>query len=330
LIDTKVFTSIDKCDKNWSDHFLLSDLIQTVFEPVESVEVERLAVKPSPLSSRNLFHRRQSVKLLKDLQVQYVLHSSVANVITIPSLASYQRVSTFLIQIRRAKYMLEHRSLFQVHGGRPDATLQERTLNQLLHRNLLLFVNILYNHLTSLVIEEAGSRLRQDLSNAPDIDAMVAAQSKYCKDLEDACLTSKNLKLIRDAIISILDLCIRFSDLSTPQTQTKSRRSSDADAHSFASATSHQRRPRCRRRNEEEVESASDGEVESEDGEGYSAFIVPEQSTLVDQLGKVRVEFETHLGFVVAGLNSIGRVGSEQGRYWEILGSRLDWKRGTS
>jgi gamma-tubulin complex component 5 len=328
LVDTKVFTSIDRCDKNWSDHFLLGDLIQTVFEPVKSVEVERLAVKSSPQSSRNLSHRRQSVKLLKDLQIQYVLHLFVSNVITIHSLASYQRVSTFLTQIRRARYMLEHRSLFQVRGGRPDATLQERSLNQLLHHNLLLFTNILYNHLTSLVIEEAGSRLRQNLSDAADIDAMVAAHTKYCKHLEDACLTSKNLKPIRDAIISVLDLCIRFSDLNTPQTQTKSRRSSDTAARSFASATSHQRR---RRRRNEEVDSASDdGEVESEDGEGYSTFIVPEESSLVDQLRKVRTGFEKHRSFVVAGLNSIGRVGGEQGRYWEILGSRLDWKRGRS
>ncbi len=320
LVDTKLFTAIDRCDKNWNDRFLLRALLQTVLEPIESVELERLALKPKFFLSRNLAHRRQSVKLLKDFSLQYILHWSVANVITIPSLISYSRVSTFLTQIRRARYMLERRSLFQVRRGRPNATPQERSLNQLLHHNLLLFINILYSHLTTLVIAEANSRLRQDLANAADIDAMIAAHSKYCNELEETCLTSKNLKPIHNEIISILDLCIRFSDLNSP---TKSRRSSDADAHSYVSATSHQRRRRG-----DEADSSSDDGGGSDEGDGYSAFILPEKSSLVEQLRKVRDEFEKHLSFVVAGLNSIGRV-REEGTYWKILGSRLDWKRST-
>lgn len=320
FIDSKLFTAIDRRDKSWHDRFLLGNLLKTVFELSDCVDVERLSVKPSANPLRNLPYRWQSVKLLRELRIQYALPWSVANVITRASLATYQKVSTLLTQIRRARYMLERRCFFQVRGGQPGADLRARNLNQLIHHDLLLVVNILYDHLTGLVIEEGNSRLRQDLTNAVDIDAMIAAHNKYCDGLEDACLISKRLKPIHDEIVSILDLCIRLSDLNN---LTK-RRSSDADVHSYVSANSHQRD----RHRDDGEEDSSDEEGQSEDGEGYSTFIVPEESSLEDQLRKVRGELDKHLSFVVAGLKSIEV--AEQGSSWEILGSRLHWKRNSS
>jgi gamma-tubulin complex component 5 len=330
LIDTKIFTAIDRCDRGWNDRFLLGDLLQTVFEPIESVQAERLTILSSSHPSKDLSRRRQSVKLLRDLRIQDALPWSVANVITRASLTTYQRISTFLTQTRRARYVLERRSLFQVRRGRPGADQQERNLNQSLHRSLLLFINILYDHLTSLVIEEANTELHKKLTNAIDIDAMIAAHNRYCSTLEDACLTSKKFKPIHSEIIAILDLCIRFSDLNNPtQTPGSSDADADADADSYVSATSHQYRRRRHRPNQaQEATSSSDDDVESDDGgEGYSTFIVPEESTLIEQLRKVGKELETHRAFVVAGLGSIGRVGEQEGGGWEILARRLGWEK---
>ncbi len=335
LVDTKVFTGIDRCDVGWNDRFLLGDLLQTVFEPIESVEVERLAVISSSRSLTNLSRGRQSVKLLEKLQVHYALPWSIANVIDKTSLITYQNTSTFLTQIRRARYMLERRSLFQVRSGRPDAERYERNLNQLLHHSLLLFVNTLYDHLTSLVIEKANRELHQHLFDAIDIDAMIAAHKNYRRLLEDACLISKNLKPIHNGILSILDLCIRYSDLNSPTKITKSSHpdaDDDADADSYTSATSHQSRRRHRHRlpaptRGEISSSEEDSESDDGDGEGYSTFIVPEESTLGEQLRKVRAGFQKHRSFIVAGLNSIGRVGEgEREASWEILGRRLAWE----
>lgn len=319
LVDAKLFNAIDRCNKTWCDRFLLGDYLRSSFAPIECIEADRLSVISTPYPSRNMSHRRQSVKLLKDLRIQYTLPWSIANIITRASFATYYRISTLLIQIRRARFMLERRCLLEVRSGRLSASLQETNLNHLLHHDLLLFVNTLYSHLTNLVIEQATSRLRQDFTNAPEIDAMTTAHSEFCHQLEDACLTSKKLKQIHDELISILDLCIRFSDLNNPSTTQTRRPSSDVDVNSFISATSHQRR-----RDRKVVIDDSSSEGESSDGEGYSTFIVPEESTLLVQLKKLRGEFDSHLSFIVAGLKSIGMV-EERGSSWEILGSRLDW-----
>jgi gamma-tubulin complex component 5 len=324
IIDTKVFASIDRCEKSWNDRFLIGDLLQNVFEPIGGVEVERLAVMPSINPSRNMPHRRRSVKLLRDLRIQYTLPWAVANVIRRLSLSTYQRISTLLAQVRRARFVLNRRCLLQVRTGRLDADSQERNLNLELHHNFLIFVNTIYDHLTSFVIDEANKILHGKLTNAIDIDAMIAAHTKYCKDLEDACLISKELKPIHDELIAVLDLCIRLSDLNTP-TPTRLR-SSDADAHSYVSATSQQlRRRRRERENPSSEEEEDDGGSDAE--EGYSTFIIPEESdSLVQQLRKIKTEFKKQVTFLVAGLESIGRA-SEQGSNWEILAARLNWKR---
>lgn len=322
LIDIKIFAAIDRCDRNWNDRFVIKDLLQTAFGPSQSAEIERFAVKLSSRPSRNMPHRRLSVKLLKDLRIQFTLPWSIANIINRTSLARYQTVSTFLTQIRRARYMLERRSLLEVRSGRLADTEQERNLVQSLHHDLLLFINILYDHLTTLVIEEANAKLRQALSDAADIDGMTNAHNKYSSDLEDACLASKKLRPIQDKIVSILDLCIRYSDLNTPAKKCQaSDADADADALSFVSATSY---PRGRPRNEEG--DFSEDDVESDDAEGYSTFVVPDESSLVDQLHRLREEYQKHLSFVVAGLNSMGSV-REQGGFWGMLASRLHWRR---
>jgi gamma-tubulin complex component 5 len=347
MIDAKLFTSIDKCNKSWNDRFLLQDHLQTIFEPIGSVEIDCLVVRSSPRLPRNMAHRRQSVKLLQDLRIQYKLHWSIANVLTTPSISSYQRISTFLTQIRRARYTLERRNLFQIHTNKPDSTRQEQSLNLTLHRNLLLFTNTLYSHLTTLVIEASTSTLHQSLTNAPHIDAMISAHNKYCQTLEAGCLTSKKLKPIHDTIIEILDLCIRFSDLNNPTpsttTTTRNRSRASSDANSYISATSHQHHRRRRRHNQEEPPSPSSEEDEDEDasppstdeqeegeGEGYSTFTLslsPSEASTLHHLLQITVAFERNISFLVAGLRGIAgvSVGGEAGAvYWDVLAARLD------
>jgi gamma-tubulin complex component 5 len=369
LIDSKIFTAIDKCNKNWNDRYLIGDLLQTVFKPVDSVEVDRLAVKASARISRNLAQRRQSVRLLQDLQIQYKLHWSIANVITASSLTSYSRVSTFLTQIRRARYMLERRSLTQVRQGTPNAPPQHHQLNLLLHHHLLLFTNTLYSHLTTLTIQQSLSTLHRALTHAPDIAAMLTAHTHYCTKLEESCLTAKKLQPIHDEIIAILDLCIRFSDLNNPHAAAAAaknkghhRRSSTA-AHSYVSATSHQhRRPRRgggggggegeggRERIEADDTDETSANESASESEGYSTFTIPAAAAdhpsqeappllLLAPLRTLRREFSRHIAFVVAGLAGIVRAGAgaaanspntTTASSWEVLGLRLEGLDGKS
>ena len=217
-IDLKIFTALDKCDKTWNDQYILRNLVRGIFGQVECIDAARLSVKSAPFSTSTLALRRKSVTILDELHINYALHWSVANVLVKTSRDSYQRISAFLMQIRRARYSLEsHSSLFLTSiawkGGISNGSGTPRRDSCLLHHRLQCFINDVYDHLTNFVLEEAYRELRNDLVNAIDLDGMRAAHNSYCAHLEHACLTSSMTRCILDHVVSVLDLCIQFSDL---------------------------------------------------------------------------------------------------------------------
>lgn len=336
-IDTRFFIAIDRCDKHWSDRYLVQEILQTAYAPISSIDTTRISIKDQPKPSRNMAKRRQSVRLLAELRIDYTLPWHVANILTRPSLTTYRHLCTFLLQIRRVKYLLERRTLQQVftstsHPGTPPA---DKALNLFLLHTLLILTNTLYDHLTTSIILPATTTLHVALLHAIDIDAMIAAHATFCSNLEHACLLTPALRPLHDALLAILDLGVRFSDLNNQTPNPPADVSSDAgDAESWVSARSRRRQPR--RREGLEVDSEEEEEDEVDDGEGFSTFIVPEESSLVEQLEKVGVGVEEKRRFVVGGLRGLGRSeglgkgvkwGAGVVSGWEMLADRLGWEK---
>ena len=209
-------------------------------------------------------------------------------------------------------------------NARLDSDLAQQNVSRALHQKLLLFGNVLYNHLTALVIDSSTLLMKARMRQASTVDEMTRVHTLYISDLEKACLTAKRLTPIRDAIVSILDLGIRFADIVTTPPGGRLADDDDADARSFRSAAS---RPRMRtRRDDEDSEHEDDDDEDASEGdEGYSTFIVLDELSPTDEFRRMSREFERHLAFIIAGLKSLGRVDGEES--WDILAGRLDWKQ---
>jgi hypothetical protein len=173
---------------------------------------------------------------------------------------------------------------------------------------------------------------------------------QYVSALEHACLSSKRIKPLRDALISILDLCIRFSDMVTSavtntglETTTREVGDGDFEASSFISAQSRRRRRRRRsgkNTSAGDIASCSDEDDDDNDedgvGEGYSTFVFDEDTSLGKEISKLRSEIQRHGGFLVAGLRAVARssttgrrgVGDarefEVGEQFELLADSLE------
>ena len=325
-IDAKIFGRIDACNESWNDRFLTSELFHDRFEG-KSIDFDRVVVHAKHTSSRKMTTRRQSVKLLGDLSLEYVLSWPLANIMPQSTMASYRRIALLLMQIRRARFALVRRAHFFVHNGLLYLDSGERKFAQGLQHSLLLFTDVLYDHLTASVIEPAGSRLKRGLEDSLDVEAMITISKKYATELEEACLTQKKFAALHDAIVTILDLCLRFSDVVSMPTSVAGRRSSDFETSSFVSAASHRRR-RKRRQQEDLSSDEADGEEVSE-GEGYSSFVVLEDTTPSEEVHRIQQQFQRQHHFLVAALRGIFASGgkSEQGLSWELLADRLNWKQ---
>ncbi|KAL4995367.1 Spc98 family-domain-containing protein [Aspergillus recurvatus] len=338
-IDAKIFDLIDRRKGGWSDRFLLTELAQTSFGSLPFIDPTRLIVR----SAKGSDNRSRSVKILSSLSFDYILPWPVANIITKDGIAAYQRVSTFLMQIRRAKYtIVKQRLQYFHHDSNQTKSSRGRTLSYAIRHNLLWFLNVLYGHLTGFVISYTTQLLHKSLSNANDVDAMIAAHRSSMACLEEQCLLSKNLQQLHQATLTILDLCISFADLhatrSQHQTQhldptrTPRRQAPGKPFKTGLSPTPRQTRYEYSYGDEEETDegsdeadSGSDEEDESEDHDPPHRRSSLHESQYVQSLRDIQEQFNRLVAFLAAGLKGIGRV---DGQFrWEMLAEKLEWRK---
>ena len=218
FIESSLYASLDRNLSTWNDRFLVSDLLE---EALPFLDHDRIIVQSAPTSSREIRSGRKSVKILEALAIDYILPWPVANIILPDSLASYRRVGLLLSQIRRAKYALE-RHMF------PQLRNTSRTV-QATFSTLHAFMEVLYSHLTTCIIHPLTTRLQLDLIACSTVDEMIETHQTYVHTLEHACLTAKNLKVLRDTVIALLDICVGFAlsnlrEAATPEAMTKLRK----------------------------------------------------------------------------------------------------------
>ena len=320
-LEARIFEKLDKGSPTWNDKYLLQDLLESIYAIPGAVivDVGQIRINVKHLGRARLERQRRSVAILENLSFDYLPPWPVANIIPNGSRNSYRRVALFLMQIRRARFSLERQCHEAVMTRSLDMNHGDHCLAQKTHCNLLHFVNVLYDHLTSLVINSTTLQMRKKLSQAVDIDEMIQVHENYMVDLEEGCLVAKRIAPVRVAIVAVLDLCIRFSDVVTTPSQT---RLPDHEARSFVSAVS---RPQRRHRGGNSVADSSEEDEDEEDEaqEGFSTFVTFDEATYQGHLKDIKQQLKRHHGFIVAGLSSMARV-AKDGTAWEILAGRLE------
>lgn len=327
-IDSKIFESLDNRGGVWNDRFLLTELVQSAFGDTDCVDTSRLIVRSARKNFQDFESQSRKVKILKSISIDYVLPWPVANIITKPAMSMYQRISTFLMQIRRAKYILERQRLLKKDDTGDDDEDEDDGLGYIIRHNLLWFTNILYGHVTDMVIATNAATMEKTLSESPDIDSMISVHESYMSALEEQCLLSPNLASIYQAVISLLDLCIYFADIQAARHGEGNRY--DTSRSSTGLNGQHSKRRHRRRRTDDSSDSDDDDEhdVHEQDGEDNDydegmtsiSFI---ESSYSHRLGHVMRQFHRSLAFVIAGLRGVGRVDGQQS--WDILADRLSW-----
>ncbi|KAL4819721.1 Spc98 family-domain-containing protein [Aspergillus spinulosporus] len=338
-IDTKIFELIDRRKGGWCDRFLLTELAQTTFGSLPIIDPTRLIVR----SVKDHGTHSRSVKMLSSLSFDYILPWPVANIITKDGIAAYQRVSNFLMQIRRAKYsIVKQRLQYFNHDANPAKGSKGQTLSYAIRHNLLFFLNVLYNHLTSFVISSTTQFLHKSLSTAHDVDAMIAAHRSFTATLEEQCLLSKNLLPLHQATLSILDLCISFADLHASRFQHQALHSDptrtprrQAPGNPFKTGLSPT--PRKIRYEysygdeedtDEEFEEVNSESDESNEANDYISSHHPasfHESQYLQRLRDIQEQFNRLVGFIAAGLKGIGRIDEQVS--WEMLAEKLEWRK---
>ncbi|KAL2811288.1 Spc98 family-domain-containing protein [Aspergillus granulosus] len=348
-IDAKIFELIDRGKGGWNDRFLLTELAQSAFSSIILIDPTRLIVRST--KDANSSSRARSVKLLNSLFFDYILPWPVANIITKDGIAAYQRISTFLMQIRRAKYTIVKQRLQYSHlqPDRQNADSRGRTLSYALRHNMLWFLNTLYSHLTDFAISSTTESLRKSLSTANDVNTMIATHRSYMKSLEERCLLSSNLNPLYQATLTLLDLCIAFADLHASRAHHQNQNTLDlartprkqAQAQSPFKSLKTGLTPTPRKTryeysygDEEETDDDDDDENDSSGDESIDRDQEKEpaphhaplhETQYVQRLSDIQNQFNHLVTFLAAGLKGVGRVDGQVS--WEMLAEKLEWRK---
>ncbi|RHZ57248.1 putative gamma-tubulin complex component GCP5 [Aspergillus thermomutatus] len=329
IIDNKVFDLMDRGRGAWSDRYLLTELAQSAFSSMSFIDHSRIIVR----SHQNPQGRSRSVKALRTISFDYILSWPIANIITKDAIQSYQRISTFLMQIRRAKHLIVKQRLKYTNDT--DEFSHDRSSNALsyaLRHNMLWFLNTLYSHITDFVISTTTESLRKSLSATKDVDAMIATHRAYMSSLEDQCLLSSNLSPLHQATINLLDLCVYFADIQA--TRFGNKQFDQTKTPTTYAKSSQSRNGLSRRKQQDTYNDAvqsddddddDDTQDESDEDAGNTTGISFNEAPYAHRLRDIKDHFDRSIAFLTAGLKGVGRV---DGRIsWEILAEKLEWRK---
>ena len=210
-IALKIFERIDHGNCRWNDNFVLTELFQETFSATACIDLDSLDVRSNATAVHdNLLRARRSMGALEDLRVTYMLPWPIANIIKTESLEIYQHIFVLLIQLQRAKYLLQMQKLPKNISPAVEKYL---LLMYSLHHRLLWFTDTVLTYVTDMVLLASTIDMRLKMMSAEDVDAMIAVHEAYISQVQDRCFFTKQHGPIRQAITSLLDLTVLFSDI---------------------------------------------------------------------------------------------------------------------
>ena len=313
LLAKNIFDRIDHKKGQWDDAFVLTDLFRNVYAGVQCIDVESLALRSMPKPSSSSDVTQGSIGLMATLRLCCTIPWPIANIITKESVSIYRRVWLFLLQAQRAKQMLEMRfsrsvALALMEDGKGYSAVMLR------HR-MLCWVNTLFSYLTDVVISSAAAEMRQKMASAEDIDGLISVHQDYVQSLEERCLLSETRKSTLQAIMSVLDLVVLFTETCVPS-------DSQGAATSFRqSKGSSNAKPKQTRRRRQSDASSSDEEVSAAEQDSSPELVDLRGGLSIMQLRKMRDTFNQLHTLILAGLCNFSK--GDEDNAIELLVSML-------
>lgn len=305
----KLFERIDRGGLQWSDSSALTELLHETFRANACIDLVCLGVRSvKNTTGTDSLRVKRSMSTLEDLQITYSLPWPIANIIPAKSLKIYARIFIFLLQIHRAKYLLQRQRLPRSASSRVDRDVLQ--LYGLRHK-LLWFTDVILSYITGMVLSASTIDMRMDIGRAEDVDTMITVHEAYLSLLQDRCFLTEQNGPIHQAIVSLLDLTVLFSDVQSSYVLRTE------EPHGVSKALN---MTRTARRQSVHSDSDSDEDNNQLDTAGEHSPFEPELAN-TDRLGSMSDTFGKLHGYISAAVHGMSKANSLP--CWEMLNSSL-------
>ena len=317
LNDTFALALCERLEKNpyWKDAFSLTDLIKNSFSTITCVHLDRIGVRSMRSMHRRWGekHRREPMGVLDDVRVVYELPWPNLNIVRPNSIDVYQRIWILLTQLRRAKNLLERHKLLKYGDG---AHRETSLLIFAVRHRLVWFTNVMLTYLTDMVLSVSTASMRSSMRLAVNMDGMVKAHAAHIAQIEHQCCLTKQHKALHQAIVSLLDLTILYSDVESRHADIICPNQKRIPTK----PTSTLRRSAKEPETEVDTQELSDrSDVESDCAEIETSAV--SASMDIEKLRHISDTFVRLLAFITAAVQGVNK--RDSAPCWEVLASSL-------
>ncbi|KAI0537821.1 Spc97/Spc98 family protein [Xylaria digitata] len=310
-----VFNNIDIFNLNWYDRFNLTEIAREAFDGL--IEPHRLDVSALRSSSASdIKDARRTVRRgLPSICITYRLPWLSRIVLTDESLAQYQLVFTFLLQLRRSSHVLTRHRI--ISDGVAHTTA-EQELFYSIRSKLLWFCNTLQSYLNTLILGPLVTKLLEEMRDAEDIDQMITSHSAFAKQMLDGACLGRKLDPIREAILDTFDLAIRLRDVRQLELEREAQETQELSRLSVMSSPRKASPQRYIKTSEEEDDTFL-GEQDK------SVMMQDAEISYRQALSEIRSDLDRHLKFICGGLRGVSRASTiEAASKWDMLAEMLE------
>ncbi|KAL8838622.1 MAG: hypothetical protein Q9170_002068 [Blastenia crenularia] len=309
VIASEIFIRIDYNKEDWNDEFALTDILRDGFAAISCVDTENLDVQASTSSAADTDSKPPLTDILSSFRIIYALPWPVANVITKSTMRIYPRVFTLLLQLRRAQELLERRYP-RIMVTRLIKSREGSRVIMLRHR-MLWFVNTIFSYMTGVALSAATLEMRRRIAESDDLDEMIAAHQAYIARLNEQCLLSKDWESILQAITSMLDLVVLFTDAYATGKGLAPSLSSNAPERPVSMYRDHS--DKGSQGAESDSSELDEEEAKAELDERHVTLATVVEGPSFARLKNMHDTFIQLQGFVLVGLRGAGKGGEDSG-----------------
>ncbi|KIJ13301.1 hypothetical protein PAXINDRAFT_117334 [Paxillus involutus ATCC 200175] len=206
-----LFAKMDS-QQPWNDFHFLNSAFSDVVESSNSNWIETSLIRLS-YRGNTAMKISTTVKAIDGLLVEYAVPFPLTYIFTPNVLRSYCSIFVFLLQIRRAKSVLER---ILLRGAVTNPGLRnEIKVFYAMRGKLSWFINALFNYVATHAIQSQVLKFKTAFKTADSLDEMIRTHNNHLEKLLCKCFLDSTTSPLLKAVLSVLDICIRFRDFFT-------------------------------------------------------------------------------------------------------------------
>ncbi|KAI0092411.1 Spc98 family-domain-containing protein [Irpex rosettiformis] len=153
----------------------------------------------------------RTVRVMDGLQIEYAVPFPLTYIWGPGALQSYCSLFVFVLQIRKAKSMVERILVRHAPPGM-SRNSEEMKMFYVVRSKLSWFINVLLNHVCTNVLDTQIRAFHKAFKRVRSLDEMIDLHNEHLQILLNQCLLLSNTTALHQAITSILDTTLLFSD----------------------------------------------------------------------------------------------------------------------